>query len=74
MLIISAEEMKKVLSMKEAIEAVKKAYITLARGNSIVPLRTNITVKKHNGQIDQIALNNTKLTQEAVFTFHYELS
>ncbi|KYO67309.1 ornithine cyclodeaminase family protein [Thermovenabulum gondwanense] len=51
MLIISAEEMKKVLSMKEAIEAVKKAYITLARGNSIVPLRTNITVKKHNGQI-----------------------
>lgn len=34
----------------------------------------SVLIKKHNGQIDQIALNNTKLTQEAVFTFHYELS
>ncbi|MGB9812895.1 MAG: ornithine cyclodeaminase family protein [Thermovenabulum sp.] len=51
MLIISAEEMKKVLSMKEAIEAVKEAYKTLSEGKSIVPLRTNISVEKEKGQI-----------------------
>ncbi|MGB9839776.1 ornithine cyclodeaminase family protein [Thermovenabulum sp.] len=51
MLILSAEDMKKVLTMNEAIEAVKKAYITLAQGNCVVPLRTNIAAKKYNGQI-----------------------
>ncbi|MGB9977576.1 ornithine cyclodeaminase family protein [Thermovenabulum sp.] len=51
MLILSAEDMKKVLTMNEAIEAVKIAYITLAQGNCVVPLRTNITAKKYNGQI-----------------------
>lgn len=51
MLLISAQEMRQVFSMEEVIVAVKEAYKILAEGKSIVPLRTNIPIKKHNGQI-----------------------
>ncbi|MCF6096340.1 ornithine cyclodeaminase family protein [Thermovorax subterraneus] len=51
MLILGAEKMKKLLHMKEAIEAVKEAYKMVSEGKCYVPLRTNISVEKHGGQI-----------------------
>lgn len=50
MLLLSREDIKKVFTMKDAIEADKEAFILYSEGKSIVPLRTNIGIPKHNGQ------------------------
>lgn len=51
MLILSKEDIKKCFSMKEAIEACKKALGIYTSKNAIVPLRNNISLKEYNGQI-----------------------
>ncbi|MCR4430192.1 MAG: ornithine cyclodeaminase family protein [Tepidanaerobacteraceae bacterium] len=50
MLILSKDDIKKVFSMKEAIEAVKQAFSIYSQGKSVVPLRININVPKYQGQ------------------------
>lgn len=50
MLILTAEDIIKVFTMKDAIEANKKAFSIYSQGKSTVPLRTNIDVPKFQGQ------------------------
>ena len=49
MLLLSKEDIKKVFSMKDAIEADKEAFRIFTEGKSDVPLRTVIPAPKHEG-------------------------
>ena len=44
MLILTADEVRKALPMKEAIDAMKKAYASLSDGTAQVPLRTRLSI------------------------------
>jgi len=44
MLILTADDVKKALPMKETIEAMKRAYASLSDGKADVPLRTRLSV------------------------------
>jgi alanine dehydrogenase len=44
MLILTAAEVKKALPMKDAIEAMKRAYASLSDGKAEVPLRTRLSI------------------------------
>lgn len=50
MLVLSKEDIRKVFSMKDAVESVKEAFAIYSEGKSVVPLRVNIDVPKHSGQ------------------------
>ena len=49
MLLLSREDIKKVFTMKDAIEADKKAFQLVVEGKCDAPLRTNIQAPKHEG-------------------------
>lgn len=49
MLLLSREDIKKVFSMKDAIEADKKAFQLVVEGKCDAPLRTNIQAPKYEG-------------------------
>ncbi|USG99155.1 hypothetical protein K1720_06285 [Thermococcus argininiproducens] len=49
MLLLSRNDLKKVLSMREAIDAVEKAFLEFYHERADVPLRTIIEIEKHNG-------------------------
>lgn len=49
MLLLSREDIKKVFTMKEAIEAVKQAFSLVSENKCVVPLRTNIQAPKYEG-------------------------
>lgn len=51
MLLLSREDIKKVFSMKDAINADKDAFRIFTEGKSVVPLRTNIPAPKHDGTL-----------------------
>lgn len=44
MLLLNAEDVRKSLPMKEAIEAMKSAYAALSNGKAVVPLRTHLPI------------------------------
>src|ERR1041384_2432976 len=44
MLILNAEDVRRALPMKQAIEAMKDAYASLSGGTAVVPLRTRIAI------------------------------
>ena len=44
MLILTAENVRQALPMKQAIEAMKQAYASLSNGTAIVPLRTRLPI------------------------------
>ena len=44
MLILTADEVRKALPMKDAIEAMKRAYAALSDGKADVPLRTHLNI------------------------------
>ena len=44
MLVLTAEEVRLALPMKEAIEAMKNAYASLSSGTAVVPLRTRLSL------------------------------
>ncbi|MCK4647043.1 MAG: hypothetical protein KAU46_12385, partial [Candidatus Aminicenantes bacterium] len=46
--ILSRDEVAQAVSMAEAIETVKKAFIQFSAGKAEMPLRTQIPVKKQN--------------------------
>ncbi len=50
MLILTKEDIKKVFTMKDAIEADKDALRIYSDGKSVVPLRVNIDIPKEEGQ------------------------
>ena len=49
MLLLNKNDMEKIFSMREAIEACKLAFQTYSTGGSVVPPRTNIEVSKYKG-------------------------
>lgn len=49
MLILNAEDVRRALPMKAAIEAMKQAYAALSDGQAEVPLRTRLPVSPHEG-------------------------
>ncbi|MGE5628475.1 MAG: ornithine cyclodeaminase family protein [Solirubrobacterales bacterium] len=49
MLLLNKEDIKRVFSMKDAIEADKEAFKLLSLGKSVVPLRTVIQAQKYEG-------------------------
>lgn len=49
MLILPVKEVQAILSMREAIEAVRDAYLAYSEGEAIVPKRTTIDVKENDG-------------------------
>jgi alanine dehydrogenase len=49
MRILSSADVRQAVTMAEAIEAVKEAYIQLSAGHAVVPLRTPVPVEKRNG-------------------------
>ncbi len=46
---MSRSEVEQAISMREAIEAVRAAYIDCATGNAVVPSRTTIDIPESNG-------------------------
>ena len=51
MLILTREDILKVFSMRDAIEADKKAFVLHTEGRAVVPLRINIDNEARDGQI-----------------------
>jgi len=49
MLLLTRKDLEKVLSMKDVIEAVEKAFLELYHEKAKVPLRTILEVEKHDG-------------------------
>lgn len=49
MLLLTRNDLKKVLSMREAIDAVEKAFLEFYHEKAEAPLRTIIEIEKHNG-------------------------
>ena len=49
MLVLSKEEVRQALPMREAIDAVKEAYRALSAGRAEVPLRLSLPVAPHDG-------------------------
>ena len=49
MLILTADEVRQALPMREAIEAMKRAYASLSNGKADAPLRTRLPIPPHNG-------------------------
>ncbi|MBV6394564.1 MAG: Delta(1)-pyrroline-2-carboxylate reductase [Anaerolineales bacterium] len=49
MLILTADEVRQALPMREAIEAMKHAYASLSDGKADAPLRTRLAIPPHNG-------------------------
>jgi ornithine cyclodeaminase len=50
MLFLKKEDIKKVFSMNDAIDAIKEAFSMYSQGKSVVPLRVNINIPKYQGQ------------------------
>ena len=46
--IFSQNDVKQSVNMSQAIDAVKEAYIQLSKGDAVIPLRTQVPVKKHD--------------------------
>lgn len=51
MLLLNKDDIKKVFTMRDAIEADKEAFRLYSEKKSVVPLRTNIQNKKENGSM-----------------------
>ena len=49
-LVLTREDIKKVFSMKDAIDAAKEALVIYSEGKSEVRLRVNLDIPKHGGQ------------------------
>ena len=52
--------------MKEAIEAMKKAYASLSNGSAVVPLRTHLSITNHEAMSLFMPAYMKNDTEEAV--------
>ena len=48
-MVLGQKEIKRAVTMAEAIESTKQAFLSLARGEATLPLRTQISVKEREG-------------------------
>ena len=51
MLILTADDVRQALPMRDAIEAMKSAYASLSDGRAVAPLRTRLPVRPHEGLV-----------------------
>lgn len=51
-LILSQKEVRSCLPMKDAINAVKQAYVAFAEGRVVIPPVVHLSVEKYNGEVD----------------------
>lgn len=51
MLILSAEDVRRALPMRETIEAMKQAYASLSDGRAEIPLRTRLPIPNHDALV-----------------------
>ena len=51
MLILTADEVRRALPMRDTIEAMKSAYASLSDGRAEVPLRTRLPIPPHEGLV-----------------------
>ena len=51
MLILTADEVRRALPMRDTIEAMKRAYASLSDGRAEVPLRTRLPIPPHEGLV-----------------------
>jgi ornithine cyclodeaminase len=49
MLILNADEVRQALPMADCIEAMKRAYIAISAGQAEAPLRSRLSIAKHDG-------------------------
>jgi len=49
MLILTRSDLEKVLSMKDVIEVVERAFVELAKGTAILPMRASVALSKTEG-------------------------
>jgi len=49
MLLLAKKDIKKIFSMKDAVQACKQAFRIYSAGESVVPLRVNVGVQKYEG-------------------------
>ena len=47
--VLSGDDVRRAITMAEAIQAVKEAYVQLSAGQAIVPLRTPVPVEGRGG-------------------------
>lgn len=69
MLLLSREDIKKVFTMQDAIEVVKKAFCLVVEGECDAPIRTNIRAKKHDGCFLFMPAYAQELTKSICFTY-----
>lgn len=48
-LVLNEKDMRSIMTMNDAIDAVKAAASTYSKGKANIPLRANLNVKEHNG-------------------------
>jgi alanine dehydrogenase len=49
--LLSQQDVQNTITMSQAIESVKQAFISLSRGEAVLPLRTQVSVKGQEGTI-----------------------
>lgn len=49
MLILNSDDVRQALPMRDAIEAMKRAYASLSDGRAVAPLRTRLPIQPHEG-------------------------
>ncbi len=47
--VLSREDVRRALPMREAVEAMKRAFAQLSQGEAVVPLRVPVPVERHHG-------------------------
>lgn len=47
--LLSCQDIQQTVTMSQAIESVKQAFISLSRGDAVMPLRTQVLVKEQEG-------------------------
>jgi ornithine cyclodeaminase len=47
--VLSQNDVRRAVSMAQAIEIVKKAFAQLSAGKAVVPIRTQLEVVRHEG-------------------------
>jgi alanine dehydrogenase len=65
MLFLSDADIAKYLTMEEAIETVEQAFQEYAKGNVVLPTRSTIMIRKHNGSISFMPSYLTELEAQA---------
>ncbi len=70
--VFSADDVKAALPMREAVAAIREAFRELSTDEVVVPLRTHISLKKHNADVLLMSCYSPRLDQVGmkIITLH----